>query len=78
MKGRTWTEVQWGVLYRKGTPGKFGRLPGEIEYFGTKPGGDVGSYTEGEARYIAGNDGTRAVVRRIVVRTETMFNWEVS
>lgn len=72
MKGHTWTQVQWGVLFREDE--NF-RKAGSVEYSGTRPGGDVGSFSESECRYIASGSPNRAVVRRIVVHSRTEFDW---
>lgn len=58
---REWVEVQWGVVH--GTP-----PDAYVESAGTKPGGDVGRFTEDEARYIAGSTGKQVVRREVHYR----------
>lgn len=50
---------------------------GHVEFAGTKPGGDVGRFTEDEARYIAGSTGR---LRRRVrwVYPDRVSEWEPS
>jgi hypothetical protein len=73
MNGNTWTEVQWGVRYPKDIPTRLIKA-GSVEYYGTKPGGSNGRFTESEARYIANGSGAE-VVRRVVVHSVTQFDW---
>lgn len=73
MKGHTWTEVQWGVLYNEGSRW---RTVGHVEYSGIRPGGEIGPFNEADCRYIASHWPNRSVVRRVVVHTRTEFYWE--
>ena len=61
-------EVHWGIV-RDDT--------GNVEFFGTKPSGDTGYFTEGEARYIANSQRKdKRVLRSEVTRTTTRTAWE--
>jgi hypothetical protein len=73
VNGRTWTEVQWGVLYTQDAPF---RPAGTVERGGTRPGGDIGPFNESHCRYIASHTPGAKVVRRVIVKSSTEFDWE--
>lgn len=73
MQGRTWTEIQYGVLFKED---EGFRAAGSVEYSGTRPDGTYGYFDEDICRYIAGSSPNRAVVCRRVVHSITSFDWE--
>lgn len=73
-KMRRWKETRWGVLYLENEG--HARHAGQIENYGTRPGGDIGPYTEDDCEYIArGNRKNRRVVSQVVEHEEIIYDW---
>lgn len=72
MKSRTWTEVQYGVQYDEDP--RYDK--GYVETGGINPGGAVvPRFSKEECEYMAKGKG-RKVVRRVIIHSETTYDWE--